>query len=422
MFLHNNNYEYGSYCWEIDKKSDVILPFWFKNRTDYEVGYFAFSPQKVDPKLSKTEPLDNLENIVKLIPELWSQYSYSDNLSNPYFKNLYYLMIYSSNDSLSELFDIALVNDKFNLNSSVTDIIQLFPVFLKIVDCILYELDLTHVNKYVDIKQNIEITALNDSESEGLSFETEINVESDETDSDKNESDKAELDSKSNINENKEISKKYDNQFLLSQNVISLKDSDIEIYFKKNAIYFLNVFINFEKISPNKGFVIGFIEYIDIKLINYTNLIKSKKLTYLQLESVYNISFLFAKTYIYKFYSDNFIQIILNKNTINLDSNTKSFLTGKYKSLSIFIITLLKPIMKLSPDYFNGFTINQLCFYYFNYFSSFKNIILIKKNEISCEDIDVYYQDEMEKIKELDASFFFYLAEFIPYQINMIKN
>lgn len=412
VFLHENNYAFGSYSWNINERNDseinLIIPFWFKSDNTFKLDYFEISPKLIEIKEDSSDIFIDPKIIANNVAILWDEYTdLNIEYNNPLYRNLYSLIIYSSLNSIASFFNPKSLNLRF-------DVDNLLPYFnssfFNIVDSIFYELSSSEVKLSVVNKSEIVIEDVSDSDVGGISFEYEATPKRDVK-----------------INEavttnTQNISNKYEASFLIEKNKQFFNDNDLLHYIKNCSIFYARQIFKIENLKPTDGFYIGILEYISKNIILIKKKVSELELNYLKFEFTYSISYILAKNYIFKYFYENYMFLVLQKDSVLLEGSIKKTINDKVRSIGICLKNKIDLILEISPEYFKNFSLYQIIYYYFKYFSDFINNLSFNNYLLSKEDLDRMCYEEINKIENLDSSFFYYLTEYSPRQIYLIKN
>lgn len=412
VFLHENNYKFGAYSWGINESNgseiNLIIPFWFKCDSTFKLDYFDISPKFIETKEDSSDIFIDPKTIANNVAVLWDEYTdLNVEYNNPLYRNLYSLIIYSSLNSISSFFNPKSLNLHFNIDH----LLLCFNFsFFNIVDSIFYELNSSEGRVSVVNKSDIVIEDVSDSDVDDISFEYETTPKSD-----------IKINEAVTTNTNN-VSNKYEASFLIEQNKQIFNDNDLLHYIKNCSIFYARHIFNIESLEPTDGFYIGVLEYISKNTILIKKKVSELKLNYLKFEFTYSISYLLAKTYIFKYFYENYMFLVFQKDNVVLEDRFKKIINDKVRSIGTCLKNKIDLILEISPEYFRNFNAYQIIYYYFKYFSDFISNLSFNNYLLSKDDLDRIFNEEINKIENLDSSFFYYLTEYSPRQIYLIKN
>lgn len=427
LYQHEQCSKYGTYLCRIDNKNpEIVLPFWYKNNSQFQLGEFGFvlenchtDPEAKDPFFSSCDELvSNLEDI-------WKNYS-SEEFDHPFFRNLFFILILSSSSNYSNCFKTDLLNIRFHIGNILEFATANFSNFLICFDNLICELGITNTKQITKVEVNLveDIGELTEAEFSELAFEITNWIESNgsaNTVKLSGEDISAKQDQEHTTNEPVNSDIQLDTAILINQN---LGDFSFEVFkklFRESCIHYAELFFKIEKNLPLQGFYINFLEYIDANLLKQKNKIELVQLNYLKYELLFSMAYIFSKNYVYKFMCDNYLT--LTNNLAAYSNELIALINTKIKSVIIFLKNKYESAYSVSPEAFQNFSTFQIVYYYLRFYSEF----IVEVNIGVFVDFDKLmieqkYKNELERISKLDLSFFYYLTENAPRQIYLIKN
>ena len=427
LYQHEQCSKYGTYLCKIDNKNpEIVLPFWYKNNSQFQLGDFGFVLEncQIDPET--TDPFfTSCDEIVSNLKDIWKNYS-SEEFDHPFFRNLFFILILSSSGNYSNCFKTDLLNTKFHISNILESATANFSNFLICFDNLICELGFTNTKQINKVEVNLvdDVGELTEAEFSELAFEITNWIESNgrvNTVKLSGEGISLKQDQEKTTHEPVNTEIQLDTTILINQNLCDFSFDDFKKLFRETCIHYAEQFFKIEKTLPLQGFYINFLEYIDANLLKQKSKIEAVQLNYLKYELLFSMAYIFSKNYVYKFLSDNFLTVI--NNSAAYSKELISLINTKIKCVIIFLKNKYESAYSVSPEAFQNFSTFQIVYYYLRFYSEF----IVEVNIGFFIDFDKLmieqkYKNELERISKLDLSFFYYLTENAPRQIYLIKN
>lgn len=413
LFQHEKSEKYGSYlCQANPKKPELIIPFWFKGQSSFKLAPLGFVIEEYQPDLMDSIYIST-DTCVLDLEKRWKNYSV-EAFEHPFFRNIFYLLMLSSFGHFSS-FRKELLNTSFQIVHIIDFAKDNFPSFLSCIDRLINELGFEKPKKLSDAEFcQTDLNDLSESYLSELALEMTswLSTKSALT---------AEV---GRVSENAKVMAQANDD--IDRGIHSTSDLDISTYhdlrhyFRDCCVHYATRFFVIEKLEPLQGFYIGFIAYIEENLEKHRARIEAVQLNYLRYEILFSMVYILSKNYVYKFMSDNFLALL--KEQSSYPRTFVALLNSKIRSIVIFLKNKFERITLAYSDDFKNFSIFQIIFYYLRYYSEFIVEIKLGIDESEAERLEQKYSLELDKISNLDLSFFYYLTEHSPRQIYLIKD
>lgn len=425
LYQHELCTKYGTYLCKIDNKNpEIVLPFWYKNNSQFQLGEFGFVLENCQTDLETKDPFfSSCEELVSNLEDIWKNYS-NEEFDHPFFRNLFFILILSSSSNYSNCFKTDLLNTKFHIANILEFATANFSNFLICFDNLICELGITNTKQITKVEVNLvnDVGELTEAEFSELAFEITNWIESNgSANTVKLSGEGISVKQEHTTNEPVSSDIQLDTAILINQN---LGDFGFEVFkklFRETCIHYAEHFFKIEKNLPLQGFYINFLEYIDANLLKQKSKIEVVQLNYLKYELLFSMAYIFSKNYVYKFMSDNYLT--LTNNLAAYSNELIALINTKIKSVIIFLKNKYESAYSVSPEAFHNFSTFQIVYYYLRFYSEFiveVNIgVFVEFDKLMIEQ---KYKNELERISKLDLSFFYYLTENAPRQIYLIKN